>query len=148
MILRSGSLEKLKCHRDFLHIFSIALFTYQNPLEASSRSRIVYFWNAEGEIHTLPLTCTLYLPVLITKLNCFTNLYCILTSTEPGELATYCGLPRVSPVSLLCLYVCSMFYVVCSTVYVFPERSGHSFWGFGPEILHIHSVPEWQKMCL
>ena len=31
-------------------------------------------WNAEGETSTFPLTCTLYKPVLITKLYYFTNL--------------------------------------------------------------------------
>ena len=38
---------------------------------------------------TFPQTCTLYKPVLITKLYCFTNLYCILTSTELGYVLSF-----------------------------------------------------------
>ena len=49
------------------------------------------------------LPCALYKRVLITKLYCFTNLYCILTGTELRDVL---GLPRVSPVSPVCLYVC------------------------------------------
>ena len=43
-----------------------------------------------------------YKPVLITNLYHFTNLYCILTSTELRDVLS---LPRVSPVSPVCLYV-------------------------------------------
>ena len=73
-----------------------------------------FFLNAEGETGTFPLACTLYKPVLITKLYYFTNLYCILTSTELRDVF---GLPRVSPVSPVCLYVCTVYIYVC-TVYV------------------------------
>ena len=36
-------LEKLPCHKDFPHISSIALFYFQNPRDASRRSRIFLF---------------------------------------------------------------------------------------------------------
>ena len=70
---------------------------------------------------TFILTCFLAEPILITKLYCFINLYCVLSSTEPGDV--FWPPPR----SLLVPSSVCMFHCLYIFTYICPGRSGHSF---------------------
>ena len=114
--LENGAIKRMTCFVVFEAFFGrfstfLGVRGGKMALENSKRQKFHFFlkstgmmctkfWNAEGETGTFPLTCTLYKPVLIAIPQTSTVYLPVRSS------ATYFGLPRASPVSPFCLYVC------------------------------------------